>query len=382
MAGAGVVRILYLAPDPVPAPKGASVRIARTVQTLRELGHDVEVLTPAVEAAPAGNFLERMLAFRAEAAGWLAARRAEAVQFRSIWEGVPAVAWARRTGARAIFEAHGFPSVELGYHFPALAGHGRVLDKIIAEERGVLEASDAVHVPSLTTARFVRRLGVPAERIHVIPNAVDVDLFSPPAAPPPDEPPFRAVYLGTLSPWQGLATLLEALALRRSTAGVELHVVGPLKGAWARALRAHARGLRVHHALHLSGAVAQADVPPILRTAHVCVAPLADDARNSLQGCCPIKLLEYMAVGRPILTTRLPVVEEILEHGVTGYLAQPGSAAALADGLRWMRAHPVEREAMGARAREAVRLRWTPAEFRRRLAQAIAPVRAGAAGVA
>ena len=375
------MRILYLAPDPVPAPKGASVRIARTVQTLRELGHEVEVLTPSAEPTAPGNFLERMLAFRSEAAGWLAGRRADVVQFRSIWEGVPAVAWARRTGARAIFEAHGFPSVELAYHFPALARHGRVLDKIIAEERRVLEASDAVHVPSLTTARFVRRLGVPAARIHVIPNAVDPALFSPPAAPPPDEPPFRVVYVGTLSPWQGLATVLEALALRRGTAGVELHVVGPLKGAWARALRAHARGLRVHRALHLSGAVTQADVPPILRTGHVCVAPLADDARNSLQGCCPIKLLEYMAAGRPILSTRIPVVEEILEHGVTGHLVQPGSAAALADGLRWMLAHPVEREAMGARAREAVRLGWTPEDFRRRLARAIAAAPVGVLNV-
>jgi len=365
------VKLLYLAPDPVPAPKGASVRIARTVQTLRDLGHDVETLTPAADGGAPGNFLARMLAFRAEAGGWLAARRADAVQFRSIWEGLPAVAWARRSGARAIFEAHGFPSVELAYHFPALARHGRVLDKIIAEERRVLEASDAVHVPSLTTARFVRRLGVPAARIHVIPNAVDPALFAPPSAPPPDAPPFRAVYLGTLSPWQGLGTLLEALALRRSTAGVELHVVGPQKGAWARALRAHARALRVHHALQLSGPVAQADLAPILRTAHVCVAPLADDARNSLQGCCPIKLLEYMAAGRPILATRLPVVEEIVEHGVTGYLVQPGSAAALADGLRWMLAHPVEREALGMRARDAVLARWTPADFRRRLARAV-----------
>jgi len=365
------VKLLYLAPDPVPAPKGASVRIARTVQTLRDLGHDVETLMPAADGGAPGNFLARMLAFRAEAGGWLAARRADAVQFRSIWEGLPAVAWARRAGARAIFEAHGFPSVELAYHFPALARHGRVLDKIIAEERRVLEASDAVHVPSLTTARFVRRLGVPAARIHVIPNAVDPVLFAPPAAPPPDTPPFRAVYLGTLSPWQGLGTLLEALALRRGTAGVELHVVGPQKSAWAQALRAHARALRVHHALQLSDPVAQADVAPILRTAHVCVAPLADDARNSLQGCCPIKLLEYMAAGRPILATRLPVVEEIVEHGVTGYLVQPGSAAALADGLRWMLAHPVEREALGARARQAVLARWTPAEFRRRLARAV-----------
>jgi glycosyltransferase involved in cell wall biosynthesis len=122
--------------------------------------------------------------------------------------------------------------------------------------------------------------------------------------------------------------------------------------------------------------VVQADVAPILRTAHVCVAPLAGDARNTLQGCCPIKLLEYMAAGRPILATRLPVVEELVEHGVTAHLVQPGSAAALADGLRFLLTHPAEREALGAAAREAALARWTPAEFRRRLARAIEPARA------
>jgi ABC-type nitrate/sulfonate/bicarbonate transport system substrate-binding protein len=49
---------------------------------------------------------------------------------------------------------------------------------------------------------------------------------------------------------------------------------------------------------------------------------------------------------------------------------------AVADGLRWMMAHPAEREALSARAREAVLARWTPADFRRRLARALAPTNA------
>jgi glycosyltransferase involved in cell wall biosynthesis len=357
------VRIVYLAPDIVPAPKGASVRIEATLVALTALGHDVEALTPDGNGAPA-NYLARMLGFRAAAARWLEHRRADVVQFRSIWEGVAAVAWARRTGARVVFEAHGFPSVELPYHFPALARHAGVLDKLIAEERHVLAASDAVLVPSPTTARYVRRLGVPQGRVHVVANAVDPEAFAPPAAPPPDAAPLRIVYVGTLSPWQGLATLLEALALRRGAAPVEVHLVGPLKGTWGRALRALARTLRVHHAVHFAGPVAHADLPPVLRTAHACVAPLAADARNTLQGCCPIKLLEYMAAGRPILATRLPVVEDVLEHETTARLVRPGSAAALAEGLGWLVANPEAREAMGRRAREAALARFTPAHFR------------------
>jgi glycosyltransferase involved in cell wall biosynthesis len=384
------VRILYLAPDAVPAPKGAAVRIERTVAALRALGHDVEMLTPS-RAAPATpdngdagagerNFLARMLAFRAEAARWLAGRQADVVQFRSIWEGAPALAWARRTGARAVFEAHGFPSVELPYHFPGLSGHA-VLDKLIAEERAVLAAAAHVVVPSRTSARFVHRLGVPPARVSVIPNVVDPDLFSPPAVPPPDEPPHRLVYVGTLAPWQGLDTLLEALALLRHRRTLELHVVGPLKTAWGRALRQQARRLRVQDAVHQSGPMAQADLAPVLRTAHACVAPLPADARNALQGCCPIKLLEYMAAGRPILATRIAPVEEVLEDGVTAHLVRPGSAAALADGIGWLLDHPAEREAQAAAARAAALAAWTPAHFRERVRRLVAALTPAAPAV-
>jgi glycosyltransferase involved in cell wall biosynthesis len=365
------MKIAYLAPDVVPAPKGAAVRIERTIRTLIALGHDVDALTPDPAEGTPANYLARMLAFRAQAARWLEDRRADLVQFRSIWEGAAAVAWARRVGARAVFEAHGFPSVELPYHFPALARHGQVLDKLIADERYVLAASDSVWVPSAITARYVRRLGVPGARVHVVPNAVDPGAFAPPPAPPPDVPPLRLVYVGTLSPWQGLTTLVEALALRRGAAPVEVHVVGPLKGAWGRALRSLARSLRVQHKVRFAGPVAHVDLPPILRTAHACVAPLAADARNTLQGCCPIKLLEYMAAGRPILATRLPVTEDILEHGVSAHLVRPGSAAALADGIQWLVAHPEERERLGARAREAALARFTPERFQRDVAAAL-----------
>jgi len=380
------MKILYLAADAVPAPKGASVRIRTTVQIMRELGHEVELFTPAPAAGSPGHdtvalaeegFLERMMALRRAAEEWLRGRRANLVQFRGIWEGVPAVAWARRAGAAAVFEAHGFPSIELHYHYPGLSAQDRVLRKIIAEEQALLAAVERVVTPSATGARFLAMRGVGADRIDVVPNTADPGLFSPPPVPPPDGAPFRLVYVGTLSPWQGLSTLLEALERFRGGAGIELHVVGPAKSAWRDDVRGLARRLRVHHALHLSGSMEQADLAPVLRTAHACVAPLPADPRNVVQGCCPIKILEYMAAGRPILSTFIAPVEEILEHEKTAWLVEPGSPAALAEGIAWLRDHPKEREEMGARAREAALERWTPACFRERVRGALDRVAKG-----
>ena len=368
------MKLLYVTCDRHPSPKGASVRIGLTLDAFAAAGHLVEHLTPAhADDSPAsGNFLERMIAFRSRTREWLGARRADVVQFRGLWEGVAAVEWARRTGARVIWEAHGFPSIELPYHHPRLRGNDRLWAKIIDEERALACAVDGVIVPSRTSALFVRRMGVDPARIAVVPNGVDTTRFVPPHTPPPDAPPFRIVYQGTLSPWQGLGTLLEALALLRGRGLAELHVVGPLKASWRRTLRAHARRLRVHHALHLAGPMEQRDLPPVLSTAHLCVAPLAADPRNAMQGCCPIKILEYMAAGRPILSTRIAPVEELLVDGDTARLVVPGSAAALADGIAWFLDHPAEREAMGARARVAVESRFTAEAFRENLSTALA----------
>jgi glycosyltransferase involved in cell wall biosynthesis len=376
------MRILYLAPDPVPAPKGAGVRIERTVRTLLALGHEVALFTPASDPErrlegvdhhtvplPQEEFLDRMVELRRAAGAWLREREADVVQFRSIWEGMAAVA-EQRGRAKLVYEAHGFPSVELPYHFPGLRSEDAFLAKLIHEERVVLDAAERLITPSRTGARFLQMRGVEPGRIAVVPNAVDGELFSPAESPPPDEPPWRIVYQGTQAPWQGLDALLEALSRMRGVP-FELHVVGPARSPWRRRLRALARRLRVHHSLQLSRATGQTDLVPVLRSAHVCVAPLPADPRNALQGCCPIKLLEYMAVGRPILSTAIAPVEEILEHECTAWLARPGSPAALGDGLRWMLEHADEREAMGLQAREAALRDWSGEVFGERLARAL-----------
>lgn len=389
------MKVLYLACDPAPMPKGSSVRIEATLRALQALGHEVQALTPAGPAAPwsflphetaalpEGNHLTRMLAWRAAAEDWLSGRRADLVQFRGPWEGGPALAWAARSGAATVFEAHGFPSVELPAHYPALEDRPSLVDKLIAEEQAVLTKADLLLTHSRTGRRYLLSRGAHPERIAVVPNFVDLDLFTPPQTPPADATPLRVVYVGTLAPWQGLSVLLEAFSLLRGRIPAELHVIGPRKGPWHRELALLARRLRVRPLLKVSGAMARGDLAAALRTAHICVAPLPSDERNSGQGCCPLKVLEYMAAGRPILATSVAPLREILVHMDTAYLAKPGSPAALAEGLAWMAAHPAEREALGVKARERARACWTPEHFQDRLGAALSRlVPAPAAGQA
>lgn len=374
-----------MAPDPIPAPKGAATRIGSTVAALRALGHEVRLLTPALPGGPASpidghdrvgidledELLDRMLSFRSAAAGWLERRSGEVVWFRGTWEGMAAVEWARRRGAKVVFEAHGLPSIELPYHFPGLEAEDDLVGKLIAEENFLLGAADLVLTPSRTGRRNLLSRRVPPERIAVVPNSVDPVLFRPPDPLPADGPPFRLLYQGTLAPWQGLATLLEALGRFRTPGRVELRLAGPAKSAWRSEIRTLSRRFRVRHLVTFLGALEREALAAELAACHVAVAPLPNDPRNSVQGCCPIKILEAMGGGRPILSTRIPPVEELLEGDVEGCLVRPGSPAAMADGLARLFADAAAREEMGRRGRERALRDWTPERFRERLGEAV-----------
>ena len=70
-------------------------------------------------------------------------------------------------------------------------------------------------------------------------------------------------------------------------------------------------------------------MPAIIAQADVCVAPLAYNDRNVTQGCCPIKVIEYMACARPIVAANLPVVRELVRDDVDALLFTPDDPAEL-----------------------------------------------------
>ena len=72
------------------------------------------------------------------------------------------------------------------------------------------------------------------------------------------------------------------------------------------------------------------EIPALIAQADVCVAPLAYNDRNVTQGCCPIKLIEYMACARPIVAANLPVARELVRENVDALLFAPDDPADLA----------------------------------------------------
>jgi glycosyltransferase involved in cell wall biosynthesis len=81
------------------------------------------------------------------------------------------------------------------------------------------------------------------------------------------------------------------------------------------------------------------------------VAPFAAPRRF---GSAPLKVLEMMAAGLPVVATRMDGVEPLIEHRRSGYLVPAGDSSRVAEGLIELALRPLWRQKVGAAARRAV----------------------------
>lgn len=364
-------RALYAAFDRFPTRKGASTHIARFAPALFEeygggvlfvLGderlprHQVEGEVEIVRfARPVENFLERAVAFGGHLARLLdeADGALEVAHFRDPWSGVPILERPRRYAA--VFEVNALPSVELPCAFPSIAP--RTLGKIRAAEDFCLEAADRIVTPSRTTRDYLARRGVPAEKIAVVPNGAD----AVPRLPRPFEAPDEyLLYFGALQPWQGVDTLLRAFARLADLTALRLVVCGSARSRAARGAERLAERLGVAARVVWRWELPAEELRPWLSNALLTVAPLRAGARNVEQGCAPLKVLESLAAGVPVVASDLPPVREIVTDGVEGRLVPPDRPAELARAIRLLLHLPGVRSAMAAAAREraARELTW------------------------
>lgn len=157
--------------------------------------------------------------------------------------------------------------------------------------------------------------------------------------------PATVLCVGRLVPVKGQRVLLEAVAeLVRGGRDVRLALVGA--GPMHEELVAAAQRLGIEDRVELTGPVGHPQVLERIKAADVfCLPSFAEGV--------PVVLMEAMALGVPVLTTRVMGIPELVEDGVSGLLSAPGSREELVAGLQRLIDDGPLRAAMG----EAARLR-------------------------
>ncbi len=205
-------------------------------------------------------------------------------------------------------------------------------DIFVAPDRLQSRIADAAFVATISEynkALLMDRLGLPGERIHVVHCGVDLGLF--PFDPPPGDSPIRLISIGRMVPKKGFDILLRALHRLRGQGldfTAELVGDGPLRGDLERL----AGELDLSGAVRFTGALEPPEAAARLRRAHVCVLACRRAPDGDMDGI-PVVLMEAMALGRPVVSTRLSGIPELVAGGC-GLLAQPGDPESLAGKLR------------------------------------------------
>jgi glycosyltransferase involved in cell wall biosynthesis len=224
---------------------------------------------------------------------------------------------------------------------------------LLAAERLGFRCADAAITVSEPCVRIARERGrMPADRVFLVGNGPDPRRIFP-VEPRPELRGGRrhlVLWLGAMSHQEGLEVLVDAAehVVRRGRDDVRFAIVGP--GDVRESLRADVARRGLAETVDIPGAVGDDVVRAYMSTAAVCVGVDTPNAMNDRAAMR--KVLEYMAVGRPVV--QFPLAEMRRLCGETTEYARPGDAADLADRIVALLDDPARRSALGEAGRRRV----------------------------
>ena len=203
---------------------------------------------------------------------------------------------------------------------------------------------DRVITSSAASASLLERdFGVPRERLRMLGNGLDTELFRP--DPGVSRAAAELVCVARAGdPNKGVARLVEALA--RLPGSVRLTLVDQDHALHEARLRARALGCEER--VHVTGALRSAELVALYRRATLVVVP-------SLYEGFGLPAAEAMACGTPVVATRAGALPEVLAAGGGGILVPPGDAEALAKAIATLLDQPAARAELGARGPARIR---------------------------
>jgi glycosyltransferase involved in cell wall biosynthesis len=339
-----MMRIAYVDPRTVPGTSVEALQIAQNVDALARAGDAVDLVTPrpppgaSIEDALGRRFHERVRTayvpdYRER---WWAPRHSNRLFFHAARRWLarerPDAVWARHLRcARSILAARDAPPVFFETHevfARTLAEQkdapARKVARLRALEAGVYARSRGIIALTSALADDLRDDYDATTPMLVAADAVDAVLA---ARARPVALGFEPVilYIGSLHPWKGVDIAIRAM---REVPRGTLVIVGA-NGASLAALQACVRDEGVGDRVRFAGQVAPRNRFDWIAAATLCVLPLSL-SRIASRYTSPLKLFEYLALGKPVVTTDLPSIREVVEHGRNGWLvagADPGAYA-------------------------------------------------------
>ncbi len=227
-------------------------------------------------------------------------------------------------------------------------------------------AAFVVAVSDWSRRALIERCPDAESKIHCVYNGLSLDRWPPPTPVAPGSASLRIFSVGRLVEFKGFADLIAACARLRE-AGIDFRCEvageGPLRSTLADLIEKH----DLSGIVRLSGLLPQTEIRARLAACDVFALACRVDAKGACD-VLPTVILEAMAAGKPVVSTRLAGVPEMVDHGRTGLLAAPGDVPALADALATLARDPERGLPLGLAGRAKLEADFSSTETTRQLA--------------
>jgi glycosyltransferase involved in cell wall biosynthesis len=361
-----MMRVAYICMDPgVPVfgQKGASVHVQEVIRALLKRGANVELFALRVGGdCPSDLRQIKVHTFPELSKGDPASRerlalslnqlvrlKLESEKFDLIYERYSLWSYA----AIDVANAFSIPSI-LEVNAPLIEEqkqHRELHDLGTAEmvAARVFSTASTVICVSKQVAEYVKGYPNTKSHVHVLPNGVNVSRFKV-TSPGRSKDNFTIGFVGTLKPWHGVESLLESFhQFHQRYPKSRLLIVGD--GPERERLEATSEAYQLSTAVTFTGAVSPEAVPEFLAKMDVGVAPYPVLENFYFS---PLKILEYMAAGVPVVASRVGQISELIDDGASGLLYSPDDVNALTLALFDIFHKPVFAERLARAARQKV----------------------------
>lgn len=275
------------------------------------------------------------------------------------FQGIVAYLIAAQKKAPYVFQPHGSLSSLLPHSFTRRAA--RLLLERTISNRLVKASSQIIALNGFEAKHCTMKLGIPEEKITIIPNGISSKGF----VNLPAKGQFRKkynlpegkkiiLYLGRIHRIKGVDLLIRAYAYLTRTLGFRdavLVIAGPDDG-FLDTSRNLANYLELGNSIYFTGPLYGKDKLEGYADTDVFVLP-------SRYETFPNSLLEALACGKPVVCSRLPGLEEIVDQGVTGLLVEMGDVRELAISIRSILTNSLMAKEIGLKGKALVQKRFS-----------------------
>jgi glycosyltransferase involved in cell wall biosynthesis len=225
--------------------------------------------------------------------------------------------------------------------------------------RRVFGLAQQLVVLSRSFANVMEEMGLPGERIHVVPNPVDCGAFPRPAAAmnPDDQQVWRLLFMARFVAEKGFYELIDAMPGLRDACDRPVELILAGDGPEREGAERRCRELGLDDAVVFPGYVTDEQKQKLFESVHVFVFPSRYGEGR------PIVLLEAMAAGLPLLATRAGGIGEFVRDGEHGVLLSDTSAADIERGVLSLLRDPQRLAEIGRGNREYARLHFDSARI-------------------